>query len=523
MRFLGGLLKALAILILIAATVICTVIAVEAELTEAYVAMGLCWLAAVFVVLSILGTGIALTQVSKLKKRLKQLEQNAGSNAYIFAPARAARETAPRAEEVYTPAPKEPEPEQVAAPAPAAEEPKSLFIPQEADSSFNSPLPQPSKRSMNWLPAVITAGIAVIAIAAVVLIMGGRDVPGKDPDANVKATTSPKETTKPGKDSDYSDAVEVKMGSELKCDIFRMTFESLELLDEYTHEITDYYSYSPFVEEGYKLLMMRGRFENLSTSKISSSAFKLIATVNGEYVVDDFGVSLNFMRNNTYECDPYTEVEYLLCMNVPEKLAAKFEEVTFTIGFKDDMTYPTVTWNSDGTTSYDINNWYCVTSGLSGGSGTIVNGNGNKKEAKPIALGDKIITDDYEFTLTDVELTYEVLPPKTNSVYSSYVAASGKVYVHVAADVKNTMQRDIRIDELYDAAVLYDGKYPYSGFIAVDDENRFDWVGSYVAATPLETCGTHAIIECPVEVDTSGKSITVTLIIGDTAYEYTLR
>lgn len=141
-----------------------------------------------------------------------------------------------------------------------------------------------------------------------------------------------------------------------------------------------------------------------------------------------------------------------------------------------------------------------------------------------IDIGQTIITDDYEFTLRKVELSYEILPPNTNGVYTSYPAESGKVYVNVEADVKNTMPRDIRISELFTASVMYDGKYPYSGFTIVNDgDNRFDWVSSYVAATPLETCIAHSLVECPSEVDTSGKSIVVQLTLGNTTYEYTLR
>lgn len=141
-----------------------------------------------------------------------------------------------------------------------------------------------------------------------------------------------------------------------------------------------------------------------------------------------------------------------------------------------------------------------------------------------IEIGQTIITNDYEFTLRKVELSYEILPPNTNGVYTSYPAESGKVYVHVEADVKNTMPRDIRINELFSASVLYDGKYPYTGFTIVNDgDNDFDWVSSYVAATPLETCIAHSLVECPSEVDTSGKSIVVQLILGNTTYEYMLR
>ena len=41
MRFLGGLLKFLAIVILVAATAICTIVAVMAGVEEAYLIMGL--------------------------------------------------------------------------------------------------------------------------------------------------------------------------------------------------------------------------------------------------------------------------------------------------------------------------------------------------------------------------------------------------------------------------------------------------------------------------------------------------
>lgn len=163
----------------------------------------------------------------------------------------------------------------------------------------------------------------------------------------------------------------------------------------------------------------------------------------------------------------------------------------------------------------------------------LVPGNDSLTEVSPsevsqamptIEIGQTIATNDYEFTLKKVELSYEILPPNTNSVYTSYPAESGKVYVHVEADVKNTMPRDIRISELFATSVLYDGKYPYTGFTIVNDgDNRFDWVSSYVAATPLETCIAHGLVECPAEVDVSGKSIVVQLTLGNTTYEYTLR
>lgn len=206
-----------------------------------------------------------------------------------------------------------------------------------------------------------------------------------------------------------------------------------------------------------------------------------------------------------------------------------FETATFTIGFNNDLSAPTTVWSSDGTSTVEVDNRYTLTSGLTSGQAQGGEGSGEtageeETDAQTIAIGDMITTSDYEFTLTNVELTYEVLPPNTSGVYSSYSAESGKVYVHVEADVKNTMQRDIRIDELFQTSVLYDGKYPYSGFTVVNSgDNSFNWASNYVAATPLETCKAHGIVECPAEVDTSGKSVVVTLELGDTEYQYTLR
>lgn len=314
-------------------------------------------------------------------------------------------------------------------------------------------------------------------------------------------------------------ATPIKIGDKIDNKNFTMTFESIELLDEYSYKTSEYSSTSCYVEEGYKLLLVKGHFTNNSVSTISDSAFSLTATVNGEYVVDGHDVRLNFIRSKQFEIDAYTDLDYILYINIPEKLAGVFETVTFDIGFKNDMGKLTTTYNTDGTVTVDIDTLYSLSGGIES-SNTDDKANSTKKT---IAIGDTISAKNYEFKLSKVEFTYELLPSNTSSVYSSYPAESGKVYVHVAAEVKNTMQRDIRIDELFTASAIYDGSYNYNGFTVVDDDNRFDWVGSYVAATPLETCKAHSLIECPVEVDESGKKVTVLIEIDGEQYEFTLR
>lgn len=75
MRFLGGLLKFLGILVLLGATAVCAIVAVIAADTEAYFVMGLCWVCAVFVSINILGTGMALSRLAKTRKKVQELEQ----------------------------------------------------------------------------------------------------------------------------------------------------------------------------------------------------------------------------------------------------------------------------------------------------------------------------------------------------------------------------------------------------------------------------------------------------------------
>lgn len=75
MKFLGGFLKVLAIILLILSTASCTAVAVMSEAVEGYIVMSVSWVGTLFVALNILGTGIALTRLHKLEKKVEQLEQ----------------------------------------------------------------------------------------------------------------------------------------------------------------------------------------------------------------------------------------------------------------------------------------------------------------------------------------------------------------------------------------------------------------------------------------------------------------
>ena len=263
------------------------------------------------------------------------------------------------------------------------------------------------------------------------------------------------------------------------------------------------------------------------------------AVVNGSYTVTDYDVRLSFKRDKYFEIDPYTDQDYFLYINIPEKLAAQFEKAEFTIGFNNDMSIPVTEWKIDGTKVTPTDNLFCIT-----GPGSTVSAerdpeqaaleaavglapsdsNSSDSKVKTIVLGDVIDTDDFTFTLNNVELTYELKPQNTSSVYTSYSADSGKVYIHVDGQYYNKAKRDICIRDLFVPTADYDNGYTYKGFAVTDkDDNSFTWASSYVVCTPLETCHYHGLIECPKVVDETEAPLVVYLEIGGDTYQYTVR
>lgn len=533
MRFLGGFLKFLAFLLLVAATLGCTAVAMMSEQIEAYIVMGCAWVFVLLVVLNIWGTGIALTNAAKNKKKIAQMEQKLLDMNYALTQAQARLQV--YASHAVTAVP-------VQAPAAEGENADGQPVLQTPVVPVAEPVEMPSaptapvQKSNKWIPAVI-ASVAVVAVAAVAIFTLGGFLPadpGNHPGYQPGNPTGDPFDDPPGDPLNPTgpavvNGTPVSVGGRIDNAHFTMTFDSVELVDEFSFRTSEYSTHSLFVEDGYQLLIVRGQFINNSTESITTSDMVFTAVINDTYKADSNDVRLDFMRSNTYEIDPYTDVEYVLHVNIPDRLAGMFETADFNIYFNSDLSMPSTVWHTDGTKTVDADTLYTLTSGLT--KDPVAPGEEGKSEAEElyekattISIGETIDAGDYEFTLLDVELTYEVLPPNTSSVYTSYPAESGKVYVHVEADVKNTMQRDLRISELFKTSVIYDGKYPYTGFPIVNDgDNRFDWVSSYVAATPLETCRAHGLVECPVEVDESDNALIVYLEMGGNTYKYVIR
>ncbi len=142
-----------------------------------------------------------------------------------------------------------------------------------------------------------------------------------------------------------------------------------------------------------------------------------------------------------------------------------------------------------------------------------------------IVLGETISSDDWDFTVNNVEFTYELKPRNTSSVYTSYTAPDEKVYIHIDAEYHNKSKKDVCIRDLPVPNANYNDGYKYEGFVLADrDDNSFFWVSSYVVAEPLTTCHYHGLIECPKVVDESEEPLYVTMKLPNKqVYRYDIR
>ena len=150
----------------------------------------------------------------------------------------------------------------------------------------------------------------------------------------------------------------------------------------------------------------------------------------------------------------------------------------------------------------------------------------NDKNVKSISVGETVKTSSFEFTLRKVELSYDVNPDNPDTFYMHYPASSGKVYIHVDADVKNLQKQDLEADKVYNVEADYNDGYKYNGSLIVGKENRSSFTyASITSIAPLDTLDIHSLVECPEEVekDTSTKLYIIIKMSDGSRYKYVIR
>ena len=110
----------------------------------------------------------------------------------------------------------------------------------------------------NWI-ALLLATVMCLSLAA----CGKNEAPATNTpaqNATSTPTTAPEaEQTEPTEPQ--QEAVGLSIGDKIDNENFTMTFDSMEILDEYSYKTSEYSSTSLYVESGYKLLLVMGNIE----------------------------------------------------------------------------------------------------------------------------------------------------------------------------------------------------------------------------------------------------------------------
>ena len=156
---------------------------------------------------------------------------------------------------------------------------------------------------------------------------------------------------------------------------------------------------------------------------------------------------------------------------------------------------------------------------------TISNGSSKTKEIQEITLGQTISTKEYDFTLNDVSLTYDVMPSNPPSYYHHWPADTGYVYVYANVSIHNTSKKNLACDEVYRAKAFYGDGYTYNGFTVAEEPDGDFTYSNIREVSQLETKGVHCLVSCPEVVDTDAESpLYLVFTMSDKMeYKYTIR
>lgn len=325
MRFLGGFLKFLAILILLAATAGCTAVAVMNADPDLYWAMGAVWGVILLFVLHILGTGIALCEVAKLRKKLAHYEYRPEkADADTYATANTSSDDTDRYTGHYT--------------------------------AYRA-----RKSSRKWIIAVIIVILVIAVIAAGFLLFRSNllpmqkqptpqqiyipetialpeEVPAVTPEPiviappEVPAETVP-ETTAP--------MPSLSLGNAASTDFVEMRFENCVVKENIKLSVTTGHvtrTTGPDPLAGQQYICLTGKIKNTHTSALPVYDFFI-----GKFDID--GYSYTVRANDcdiltpdgqlVSSIDPLIEYNFRIYTPIPNELANNHDSCSFTFGFYD--------------------------------------------------------------------------------------------------------------------------------------------------------------------------------------------
>lgn len=317
MRFLGGLLKTIATILLLAATALCPAVAVMNQGdVDVYWTMGILWAVVLIIALIIFGNGHALTQLHKLKKRVAYLEHRA--------------EQAPMQQSVLD-----------------EEFPEIPVMPRTAPKRASGGAYAATKSSGNWVWIVIIAAVLIVAAVVAALLMFRPEKPTAAPvptAPNViylpEAPVIP-EPEAPAETSPAVSAENISMGDSAATDFVDIHFQKFVVKEDIklsvkTGNVTRITGPDPLAGQQY--VCLSGKIKNKTTSPLPVYDF-----FTGNFSIDSYNYTVG-----TTDCDiltpdgqtvssidPLVEYDFRIYAAIPDVLANSYEACTFTFGFFD--------------------------------------------------------------------------------------------------------------------------------------------------------------------------------------------
>jgi hypothetical protein len=94
--------------------------------------------------------------------------------------------------------------------------------------------------------------------------------------------------------------------------------------------------------------------------------------------------------------------------------------------------------------------------------------------------------------------------------------------LHTICKVKNLQGESLGADDIMSVKVIYDGKYEYTGFDTIEDDDGEDFSYTNIKyIDPLTSNKIHFLNEVPLEVKDSGKDVTIEIKVEGKKYTCT--
>lgn len=148
------------------------------------------------------------------------------------------------------------------------------------------------------------------------------------------------------------------------------------------------------------------------------------------------------------------------------------------------------------------------------------------KDDKTIEANKAIKVGDFaEFTVTGAKFGTKIVPPKPDRFYTYYeVKDQANTYFDVVVKVKSLLTIGKGSDEFVSVKVVYDDKYEYDPFSAIEEKGGGDFTYTMITKIePLKTGTLHFISEVPAEIAKDKKPIKVLITCNGEEYTYKYR